>query len=101
MDETDDEESQTLAELMDEETLRGDYFEGGVFLLLDEIYTIDRNGNGEYRVYAGFGCFDTTPAQLSSLTEDLSALALLTEISPACSVRYRLSHIGVISACAE
>jgi hypothetical protein len=51
MDEVDDEEFQTLADLMDEETLRGDYFGGGVFLLLDETYTIDRNGNGEYRVY--------------------------------------------------
>jgi hypothetical protein len=53
MDETDDGEFQTLADLMDEETLRGDYFGGGVFLLLDETYTIDRNGNGEYRVYQG------------------------------------------------
>ena len=53
IDEVDDEEFQTLAELMDEETLRGDYFGGGVFLLLDETYTIDRNSNGKYRVYEG------------------------------------------------
>ena len=53
MDETDDEEFQTLVDSMDESTLRGDYFGGGVFLLLDETYTIDRNGNGEYRVYEG------------------------------------------------
>lgn len=51
--EVDDEEFQTLADLMDEETLRGDYFGDGVFLLLDETYTIDRDGNGEYRVYEG------------------------------------------------
>lgn len=53
MNETDDEEFQTLADLMDEETLRGDYFGGGVFLLLDETYTIDRDSNGEYCVYEG------------------------------------------------
>jgi hypothetical protein len=53
MDETDDEEFQTLVDSMDKNTLRGDYFGGGVFLLLDETYTIDRNGNGEYRVYEG------------------------------------------------
>jgi len=53
MDEADDEEFQTLAELMDEETLRGDYFGGGVFLLLDETYTVDRDSNGKYRVYEG------------------------------------------------
>jgi hypothetical protein len=51
--EVDDEEFQTLADSMDIDTLRGDYFGGGVFLLLDETYTIDRNGNGEYRVYDG------------------------------------------------
>jgi hypothetical protein len=51
--EVDDEEFQTLADLMDMDTLRGDYFGGGVFLLLDETYTIDRDVNGEYRVYKG------------------------------------------------
>ena len=49
--EVDDEEFQTLGDLMDEETLRGDYFGGGVFLLLDESYTIDRDSNRQYRVY--------------------------------------------------
>jgi len=51
--EVDDEEFQRLADLMDENTPRGDYFGGGVFLLLDETYTIDRDSNGEYRVYEG------------------------------------------------
>jgi hypothetical protein len=37
----------------DEETLRGDYFESGVFLLVGETYTIDRDSNGEYCVYEG------------------------------------------------
>jgi hypothetical protein len=53
MDETDDEEFQRLGDLMEENTLRGDYFGGGVFLLLDRTYTIDRDSNGEYRVYEG------------------------------------------------
>ncbi|PHQ43602.1 hypothetical protein Z052_02915 [Halorubrum sp. C191] len=53
MNETDDEEFQTLVDSIDENTLRGDYFGGGVFLLFDETYTIDCNGNGEYRVYGG------------------------------------------------
>lgn len=53
MDEIGDEEFQRLANLMDENTLRGDYFGDGVFLLLDETYTIDRDSNGEYRVYVG------------------------------------------------
>ena len=53
MDEVDEKEFQMLVDLMNEETLRGDYFGGGVFLLLDETYTIDRNSNREYRVYEG------------------------------------------------
>jgi len=53
MDEVDEEEFQMLVDLMNEETLRGNYFVGGVLLLLDETYTIDRNSNRQYRVYEG------------------------------------------------
>jgi hypothetical protein len=51
--EVDDEEFQTLADPMDMDTLREDYFEGGVFFLLDRTYTIDTDGEGKYRVHEG------------------------------------------------